>query len=54
MRRLKAIVSTPFFVAVILATYFAIAMTAYRFRHPEMTETQLFKNIPDAMIWGVD
>lgn len=31
--------------------YLAIACTVYRFRHPEKTETQLFNDIPKAILF---
>lgn len=34
-----------------LTTYIAVSWTVYRFRHPEQTETQLFLNFADAMLW---
>lgn len=34
-----------------IAVYFAIAVTRYRFAHPDLTETQLFLRIPDALLW---
>lgn len=36
----------------IVATYIAISYTAYRIRHPEQTETQLFLNFVDAVTWS--
>lgn len=35
----------------LLLIYFAVAYIVYAFRHPEQTQTQLFFNIPDAMLW---
>jgi hypothetical protein len=32
-------------------TYIAIASNVFRFRNPELTETQLFLKLPDAMLW---
>jgi hypothetical protein len=42
-----------FFVAVFLAflTWAAIAFFIYRFRHPEMTETQLLLHFWDALMF---
>ncbi len=31
--------------------YVGLACAVYRFRHPEQTETQLFLNILDALLW---
>jgi hypothetical protein len=31
--------------------YVSLACIVYRFRHPEQTETQLFLNILDALLW---
>jgi hypothetical protein len=32
--------------------YFIISTLIYRFKHPEMTETQLFLNVPRALIFN--
>jgi hypothetical protein len=34
-----------------LFIYVAIACEVFRFKHPELTETQLFLKIPDAIFW---
>lgn len=31
--------------------YAGVCSTAYRFRHPEQTETQVLLNMPDALRW---
>lgn len=31
--------------------YFIVAVQAYRFRNPTMTETELFLNIPKALLY---
>lgn len=31
--------------------YCAVAQYRYRFLHPEMTETQLFRHIGDYLLW---
>lgn len=36
---------------ILFLIYMAISVTAYRFRHPDRTETQLFLEIPDALMW---
>lgn len=36
-------------ILIIIGFYLAIASMVYRFKHPEMTETQLFLNIPKAI-----
>ena len=36
---------------VALVAYVAIACIAYRFRHPDQSETELFLNIPEAIAW---
>lgn len=38
-------------IAVVIAVYFFVSITVYRFKHPKMTETELFKNIPEALLW---
>jgi hypothetical protein len=35
----------------LLAFYLLIASTVYRYRHPEMTETQLSIHLWDAITW---
>lgn len=37
------------FVAV--AVYIVVAMSVFRLRHPDMSETQLFLHLWDAMTW---
>ncbi len=44
-RRLWGIVGTA------LLIYVTIALTRYRFAHPDLTETELFLRIPDALFW---
>ncbi len=39
------------YAVVILLLYLAVSTMAYRFRHPEQTETQLFLHILDAICW---
>jgi hypothetical protein len=38
-------------IVLVIIFYIVIASLAYRFRHPDQTETELFINFPDAMIW---
>ena len=38
--------------AVLASAYFVAAITVYRFRHPELTQTQLFMAIPEALKWA--
>lgn len=38
---------------VVFLVYASVASTAFRFRHPHMTDTQLFLHLPDAMAWRV-
>lgn len=38
-------------VAVTFMLYVAACSVAYRLRHPEMTETQLFRSLDDAFLW---
>ena len=40
-----------FMLFMIALFYVAISSTYYRFSHPELTETQLFLKIIDAMLW---
>lgn len=35
----------------VVALYAMVSSAVYRFRHPEMTETQLFLHLGDAMRW---
>lgn len=35
-----------------LALYLTVSLTVYRFNHQDMTETQLFMAIPEALMWG--
>jgi hypothetical protein len=41
-----------YWIAVIFAVYVMVSVIAYRFRHPEMTETQLLVNVRDALLWS--
>jgi hypothetical protein len=34
----------------VLIVYVLFATTLYRFRHPEQTDTQLFQNLPRALM----
>ena len=38
-------------IIVAIVAYVLIAMTHYRFSHPRQTETELFMNFVDAMLW---
>ena len=31
--------------------YLVVSFTAFRFRHPGLTETKLFLHLPDAIAW---
>ena len=35
----------------LLLAYFVVATMAYRFAHPELTETQFLQRTPDALLW---
>ena len=35
----------------VIVLYLILSMFVYRFKHPEQTETQLFLNIPKALLW---
>lgn len=45
----KALSVLALSVLVALAVWFGLSCMLYRFEHPEMTETQLFLHIPDAL-----
>lgn len=36
---------------ILCVLYLALSIMAYRFRHPDQTETQLFFNIGNALQW---
>lgn len=36
---------------VLALCYVGLSVTVYRFQHPEMSETELFLHIPDALLW---
>jgi hypothetical protein len=38
-------------IMIVICLYFMITQVVYRFRHPEQTETELFKNIPKSLLW---
>lgn len=35
-----------------MALYLIVSVTAYRFRHPWKSETELFLEIPRALVWA--
>lgn len=37
--------------AVVAVLYLIVAMISYRFRHPELTETQLLQDAPKAILF---
>lgn len=39
---------------IIAAIYITVIISSYRFRHPSMTETELFLNLPHALLWQFD
>ena len=41
----------PKFLLIVVFLYVTVAFITYRFRHPDMTETQLFLNIFEALMF---
>ncbi len=35
----------------LLIAYFCVSETVFAFRHPHLTETELFLHTPDALMW---
>ncbi len=35
----------------VVGIYCVLALGAFRFQHPQMTETELFLHIPEALTW---
>lgn len=35
----------------LISIYLMVAITVYRFRHPDKTETRLFLDFVDALLW---
>ena len=40
------------YVLLAIAVYTGLACIVFQWRHPWMTETELFLHIPDAWVWG--
>ena len=47
--RLRFVLKAVLYLA---AIYFIFATLTYRFKHPDMTETELFLNIPKALMFN--
>lgn len=45
---------TPLAMIVAAALYLFVATSAYRFRHPWKTETELLLETPRALLWSVE
>lgn len=41
----------PKVVMIVVLLYLIVSTMAYRFTHPDMTETRLLQNIHNALIW---
>lgn len=47
-KRTQQVIGVLLFLAFL---YWSVSMVAYRYRHPELTETQLSLRMWDALVW---